>query len=98
MFMPLSKSCTIENKISVDGHHSITYGTALTVACNYHLEHEHDESGSIIVTSGWVVLPVGTTVTHESLVTVDGYQPPIKLIKDIENYRTGVIEGIKLEF
>ena len=65
MFMPLSKY-TI--KISVDGH-SIT----MEHTVNYHLEHEHDESGSIIVTSGWVVLPVGTTVTHESLVTVDGY-------------------------
>lgn len=95
--MRLSKTCTIENKTSVDGHHSITYGTAQTVACNYNIKHEIEPDGSVILAFGWAVLPAGTVIYHDSRITLDGYTPQIILIKNIENYRTKAIEGIKLE-
>jgi len=97
MFLKLSKTCTIETVSSQTGHHAGTYGPPLTVSCNYKLEHEVSEEGNIIVTSGWAVLPAGTVVTHNSRITVGGFQPPIILIKNITNYRTDEIKGIKLE-
>lgn len=97
MFMKFPKTCTIENKTSKDSFHSITYGTPVTVACNYNLKHEIEPDGSIILTFGWAVLPAGTTITHDTRITIDGYTPQIILLKNIENYRTGEIEGIKLE-
>lgn len=94
--MKLSKTCTIENPTTKNEFHSIVYGPPSTVACNYNLKHEI-EDGSIILAFGWAVLPAGTPISHDSRITVGGYQPQIILIKNIENYRTGAIEGIKLE-
>lgn len=95
--MPLSKTCTIENPVSKDSFHGITYGTPTTVACNYNLKHGIEPDGSIILAFGWAVLPAGTTVSHDSRITIEGYTPQIILLKNIVNYRTGKIEGIKLE-
>ena len=97
MFMRLSKTCTIENKITKDSFHSITYGTPVTVACNYNLKHEIEPDESLVLTFGWAVLPAGTAIYQDSRITLGGYTPQIILIKNIEDYRTGKIKGIKLE-
>lgn len=97
--MTLPETCKIENKGSNDGYGNITYSQAISVKCQYHEESERDDEGSIIITEAWVILPKNTPITFDSRITLpSGSQLPIKKIKNIMNYITQTIEGIKVEF
>lgn len=99
MFMALTETCTIENKISEDGYGNIIYGDSVQIKCQYHEESERDDEGSIIITEGWVILPADAKINYDSKITLpSGSQPSIKKIKKIINYRLGTVEGVKIEF
>jgi hypothetical protein len=97
MFMALSKSCTIANTISIDGRRASTYDDPQTVDCNYQLAEELDTEGNNIIVSGWLMLPAGTSIYPDSLISIDGRSPSIKSIKDVSNLLTGEVQGIKIE-
>jgi hypothetical protein len=96
MFMTLSEICTIEQRISHDGY-TPTYGTTASVRCQYHDAKEESSDGKTFIVPAWVMLPTGTAISETSRITLpNGTQPPIKSFKDIRNYRTDKIEGIKV--
>lgn len=84
--MDFPDTCTIEPKSTRDGYHDLTYGTSVSVKCNYQEMQEKDASGSNIITSGKLFLPPGSVIAMDSRVTLaDGTQPPVMEIKSIKS-------------
>lgn len=96
MFMKLDETCTIEQRISHDGRKP-TYGTPSYPNCRYGDARKVNTDGTDIIIPAWLIVPTGTTISETSRITLeDGRQPPVKSIKNIKNFRTKQIEGIKI--
>lgn len=97
MFMALTESCLISQKVSEDGYQNITYSTAVSVRCQYREKTKISEDGSEKVSSAWVIVPAGTTINENTkIVLPTGSQLPITAFKNIRNFRTHIVEGIKV--
>lgn len=84
--MDFPDTCTIEPKTTRDGYHDLTYGTSVSVKCNYQEIQSKDPSGSNITVSGLLFLPVGSVIAMDSRVTLPyGAQPPVMEIKTIRS-------------
>jgi hypothetical protein len=83
--------------VSQNEYQDVTYGSPSTVSCRYKVLKEVNASGTELIISAWVILPVGTVVNENTnIVLDDGTTGAVTLVKSLENERTGVIEGIKV--
>jgi len=93
------QSVSIAPFVSKDAYHKVTYGTAVTVKANvdYIIKNMIDSRGNEIVTSAWIALPAGTSLTYDSKITLpDGSTPYIGSIAPAVNFRTGNTEYIEV--
>lgn len=95
--MDFPDRCTIESKISSDGYHDHTYGTSVSVKCNYREIQETDMSGSNITSYAKLFLPPGAVIAMDSRVTLaDGAQPYISEIRNVKSQVSNRVAFIRV--
>lgn len=94
-FMPMPKTCTIQTPSYNGRYHKKYVTTPVTVSCNYSVEISNDGEKPFI-NSGWVVFPINTDVTNESVIMIEGMRAPIKAVKMLEDLRLHIVKGIKV--
>lgn len=95
--MKFAQSVEIEPFISTNKYHQNTYGTAITAPANVDYIKTVDSNGKVIITSAWVALPAGTTVTEKSRITLpDDSKQYISSFSPVTNHRTGETHYIEV--
>ena len=93
--MSFTKTCTVQSPSSNGRYHKIYDSTPTPVSCEYSVEISNDGQKPFI-NSGWVVFPINTDVTNESVIMIEGMRAPIKSVKMLEDMRLHIVRGIKV--
>jgi len=93
--MSFSKTCTVQSPSYNGRYHQKYTNIPSEVSCEYSVEISNDGQKPYI-NSGWVVFPVNTDVTNESVIMIEGMRAPIKSVKMLEDMRLHILRGIKV--
>ena len=93
--MSFTKTCTVQSPSYNGRYHKKYDSTPTPVSCEYSVEISNDGQKPFI-NSGWVVFPINTDVTNESVIMIEGMRAPIKSVKMLEDLRLHIVRGIKV--
>ena len=93
--MSFTKTCTVQSPSYNGRYHKKYDSTPTPVSCEYSVEIRNDGQKPFI-NSGWVVFPINTDVTNESVIMIEGMRAPIKSVKMLEDMRLHIVRGIKV--
>ena len=93
--MSFTKTCTVQSPSYNGRYHQKYVSTPISVSCEYSVEISNDGQKPFI-NSGWVVFPINTDVTNESVIMIEGMRAPIKSVKMLEDMRLHIVRGIKV--